>query len=298
MIHIKKLQGWAVVVAVLTVALAGPLASAQGKGRESISASPASETFRINAGDVKRDSMDIINGGDTAYDFIVYARPYSVSNEQYDPNFSDIKANTNIHKWVQFDKTRYHLKAGEKVTVTYTIRVPQNAAPGGHYGVLFAETQQRDQDATGVVRQKRVGNLVYATVNGKTTTGGTFKQFILPAWQTASPMQSSARVYNSGNVDFEAKVQTIAKDMFGRTKFTYTGDPVVLPETTRLINMHWDKAPNFGVFRVQQKVEFLGQKHENSGYVLIAPRWFVVLAAASIIGGVGYAVYSRRKRRR
>lgn len=282
------------------VLFAAPAAVAQEarEQRESITASPASVSFKIDAGDAKRDSMQIINDGDVAYDFIVYARPYSVSNERYEPNFSAITANTNVQKWVQFDKTKYHLEPGEKATVSYTIRVPADAAPGGHYGVLFAETQQRNLDATGVARQKRVGNLVYATVNGKARSGGTIKEFILPWWQTTPPLQSSARVTNTGNVDFDAQVTTIARDLFGRTKFTYTGDPIVLPGTTRLIEMPWEKAPHFGLFKVEQNVAFLDQKHQNSGYVLIAPRWFPFVVLLALAGGIGYAVSARRKSRR
>lgn len=286
----------AIVLSVFTVA---PIAGAQASkgGRESITASPSSQRFSVNAGETKRGSMQIINDGEVAYEFILYARPYSVSNEAYDPDFSTVKKNTNIQNWVQFDKTRYRLEAGQKATVEYTLRIPEAAKPGGHYGVLFAETQNDKLDTTGVARQKRVGNLIYATVNGKTISQGSVKEFILPFWQKKAPVISSARVVNSGNVDFDTDVSTIAKDMFGRTKFSYNGDPIVLPETTRLVEMNWDKAPNFGLFKVTQKISFLDQKHENGSYILIAPAWFPIAVTVALIGGAGYAARKRFKRR-
>lgn len=265
---------------------------------ESITASPSSESFSINAGDTKRSKMQIINDGQVAYDFAVYARPYSVINENYDPSFSVIKNNTNVHKWVKFDKTSYRLEPGQKAIVTYTVLVPADAAPGGHYGVIFAETQNRDIGSTGVSRQKRVGNLIYARVNGTVQESGKFLEFTLPFWQRSSPLVSSARITNTGNVDFDTAVRTVAKDIFGRTKFTYTGDPVVLPDTTRLVKMNWDKAPNFGLFRVSQNVAFLDQKHTKSGMVLLAPVWFPILLVIALTGGIVYAVLAYRKRRR
>jgi hypothetical protein len=302
--HLKIHWSSAVQIA-LVIGVAIPLLTAGGvhaqedsDARESITASPSSESFKINAGDTRRDTMLIINDGDVAYDFAVYARPYSVLNELYDPSFSVIKQNTNVHNWVQFEKTKYHLDPGQKATVNYTIKVPADAAPGGHYGVLFAETQQRGIGTTGVARQKRVGNLIYATVNGKYITSGKFDDFILPKWQKRPPFISAARVTNTGNVDFETTVSTVAKDVFGRTKFTYTGDPRVLPATTRRIEMKWDKAPSFGLFNVSQTVNFLGQTHTGSGWVLIAPTWFALLAAAIILMGVVYAVHTYRKSRR
>ena len=295
----KLLLGLVLIAGLIISAVTVPVGAQEGQqSTESITASPSSESFDINAGDTKRSSMKIINDGQVAYDFIVYARPYSVINENYDPNFSIIKTNTNVHKWVQFDKTKYRLEPGQKATVTYTILVPADAAPGGHYGVIFAETQQREIGTTGVSRQKRVGNLVYARVNGTIQESGKFIEFILPLWQRKSPVISSARVTNTGNVDFDTDVKTVAKDMFGRTKFTYTGDPVVLPGTTRLVQMNWDKAPNFGLFRVSQNVAFLDQKHANSGVILLAPVWFPILLGATLVGGIVYAVLAYRKRRR
>jgi hypothetical protein len=242
--------------------------------------------------------MKVINDGDTAYTMSVYARPYGVTNEQYYPDFTSQNVNANVYKWVQFDQTKYQVEPGQSVDVRYTLHVPTNAAPGGHYGVLFAETGADEIASTGVARKNRVGNLLYVTVNGKNIEQGVFKEFILPSWQTSAPMVSAVRLQNTGNVDFRAKVTTIAKDMFGRTKYAYTGDPIVLPETTRLADMNWTNAPNFGIFRVEQSVEFLNQKKQNSSFVLIAPKWALIVVILVIIAGVAYAFVRRRGNRR
>ena len=264
---------------------------------ERITLSPSSTTLKVDAGQTVRGSMKITNNGDVAYGFSVYARPYTVSNEQYDPDFTTQKANTSIYKWVQFDQAAYQVKPGETVEVNYAIRVPSDAAPGGHYGVLFAETDERGLEGTGVARKKRVGNLLYVTVNGVHKTAGEFQEFILPFWQNRAPLVSSARITNTGNVDFRAKVTTTAKDIFGRTKFVYNGDPIVLPETTRLVEMNWEKAPAFGLFSVRQTVEFLDQTHEDSGLVLVAPRWFPVVVALIMLVIGAYALRQKRRNR-
>lgn len=295
-----KLSMMAIIFAALCgTAFASQVFAVETNGTvEKITLSPSSRTIKQDAGGSVSGVMKIINDGDTAYDFSVYARPYSVNSETYDPNFTVVKANADLYKWVQFEKTRYSIEPGQTVEVGYTINIPQGAAPGGHYGILFAETQERELGTTGVARQKRVGMVVYATVNGEYKTSGAFKEFILPFWQTNSPMISSARVENTGNIDFRADVSTTAKDIFGRTKYSYTGDPIVLPETTRLAEMKWENAPNFGIFKVDQSVEFLDQKYQNSGYVLIAPRWAPVVLIVITAAGAAYAVLQRRANRR
>ncbi|MEB0161191.1 hypothetical protein, partial [Pseudomonas sp. AH2 (2023)] len=57
------------------------------------------------------------------------------------------------------------LNPGENVEVPYTISVPADATPGGHYSVIFAETQVAE-DTGQIARKKRVGAIVYATVDG------------------------------------------------------------------------------------------------------------------------------------
>lgn len=264
---------------------------------EKITLSPSSRDLKTDAGATVTGSMKIINNGTMAYDFTVYARPYSVSTEAYGPNFTDQKPNADLYKWVQFQQTEYSIEPGQTIEVPYTLNVPENAAPGGHYGVLFAETKEREISGTGVARQKRVGKIVYATVNGEYQTNGALKEFILPFWQTDTPLESSVRIENSGNVDFRASVSTVAKDVFGRTKFKYTGDPIVLPGTVRLAEMKWETAPNFGLYNVQQTVTFLDQKHQNSGYVLLTPIWFPIVLGIIIVAGGAHAVLQRRKHR-
>ena len=283
-------------VTVVSVVISN-VAAAADQAENSITMSPSSTTLAVDAGEVASGSMKVINEGDTPYEFNVYARPYGVTNEQYDPDFTTQNTNANVYKWVQFDQTKYRIEPGQSTEITYTIHVPTDAAPGGHYGVLFAETGANEVASTGVARKNRVGNLLYVTVNGSHIEKGRLKEFVLPSWQASAPMISSVRLQNTGNVDFRAKVTTTAKDMFGRTKYTYTGDPIVLPETTRLAEMKWESAPNFGIFKVDQSVEFLNQKQQNSSFVLIAPKWALIVVILVIVAGAAYVILRRRGNR-
>lgn len=290
--------GLAVFAAALLVAV--PVA-AQPSGQpakiEKITMVPSSVSKTINAGSTADGSLEVINSGDLAFEYRVYPSPYGVTGESYTPDFSGKFPNSDAYKWVELSRTTGRLEPGASAKIAYKLNVPANAAPGGHYGVIFAETKAAPVSGTGVARQKRVGHIMFLTVNGSIQKSGEVAGFSLPFWQKGAPLQSSVRVKNTGNVNLDTKVETIAKDIFGRTKFTYTGDAAVLRETTRLIDMNWEKAPNFGLFRVTQGVKYLGQENLHRGFVLIAPGWFLVLMVLIILGGVGYAVFERRKHR-
>ena len=280
------------------VFVAAPLAHAvETTPRESITLSPVKERYALDAGTAKADELTVVNDGETSYDFIMYARPYSVHNETYnDPDFTAQTPTTDVYKWVQFPQTKYHLEAGKTVKIPYTIRVPQNAAPGGHYGVLFAETQPTDTSGgNSVVRKKRVGMIIYATINGQFQMGGQSLGTSIPFMQFHSPLSATSRIKNTGNSDFVVSSMYRITDLFGGEKYRVDKDYAVLPQTTRLMTFTWDKSPWFGLFKVQVKTSFLDQKNDTTKLVLMVPRWLLVVAALTLAGGVIYALLRRRR---
>lgn len=265
---------------------------------ESITMSPTSRKYMVDAGKTVEDKLTIVNDGKTDYDFLVYARPYSIQNNDYsNPNFTLTPTNADLYGWVQFPQTKFHAKAGETVEVKYSVNVPAGAAPGGHYGVIFAETQPDNAQASGnsVVRKKRVGAIMYATVNGKYRNTGETAGSSIPFWQVQPPLHTTVAVKNTGNTDFANETRLTVKDVFGGVKYDAIKTYQVLPDTTRTVSLDWDKASWFGFYKVETQQKFLDQSAKNEGYVLLMPRYMpIVLLVVLIIGGL-YAYRGRRK---
>ncbi len=283
-------------VGVVAVAVVGGSVVFADEPRESIALSPVSKPYNKAAGDTFRDSVTIINDGTVGYDFLMYGRPYSVQDSTYSPNFTETPSNADAYRWVQFDKTLYHLEAGQSATVEYTVRIPVNAAPGGHYGVLFAETQPSDTAGNSVVRKKRVGTILYATIKGQYQIGGQVIGTSIPFLQNRPPLSTSTSVNNTGNADFTDSITYSASDIFGNQKYQTQKDYPVLPQTTRDIALTWDGAPWVGLYRVGVKHAYLDKTASTEGYVLILPLWLMIAAGAGLIGGILYAGIRYRKR--
>lgn len=265
---------------------------------ESITLSPVSTRFAIDAGQQRTGEMTIVNDGRTDYDFIVYARPYWVANESYDPVFTKSSKQSDAYQWVRLPQTKFHAKAGGTVKVPYTIDVPGTAAPGGHYGVIFAETQPATTSEQGnsVERKKRVGMILYASVNGQTINKGEPLGNQAQFWQIQPPMKATAKVRNDGNVDFVDKVTFAVKDMFGNPKYVVVKEYPVLPQTSRTIALEWPESPWFGLFKVEIQQKFLDKELTTSHYVLMMPRLLPVLLLVLLLIGGGYALLRRKKR--
>ena len=267
---------------------------------ESILLSPTSKRYdRIAAGSTRTDSFQIINDGKTSFNFVVYARPYSVNNESYAPDFISAAQNADAYKWVQFDKTSYFVEPGKTIEVPYTIRVPKDAAPGGHYGVLFAETQPTESaQGTSIIRKKRVGAILYATVDGNVKTSGKLQSIDAPFFQFKSPLTIRQRVSNSGNTDFQVSSNVTAKDIFGGLKYKSSKEATVLPSSTRQIINDWQDPSWIGLYKVDVSTKFLDTNSTSTHYVLLIPIWVYVTLAVLIGARVLYAVAAHRKRKK
>lgn len=261
--------------------------------RNSIVLSPVSQRFDIKAGTDATSKLTVINDGTSEEKIILYGRPYSVKSEAYQPDYESKTANTDVYQWVRFDKTTYTLQAGQSIDIPYSLHVPAGAAPGGHYGVIFVETQPKEGSSDAVIRKKRVGTIVLATVDGEVRRSGSVLGTQAAFWQTTPPLTVTNRVQSTGNTDIQAATKYTVSDVFGAVKYQATKDFTIYPGTTRRIDLTWDQAPWFGLFRATQSITVLGKETVVSHYVLIAPRWLPITLVVLLVIGV---IYGWRRR--
>lgn len=284
------------------VFLANPLANAQANQpeqessrEERITLSPAVYRPDFSAGDQAQGKLTVINDGSVDYSFVLYARPFSVTGEQYDPNYTEVNERTEAYQWVQFDRTSLNLKAGESVEVAYTITVPANAAPGGHYAVLFAETQPSG-DGSNIARKKRVGSLLYMTVDGNITRAGSLASWSVPFWQMQKPITSNVRIKNDGNVHFQANLSANYTNLFGKKRFELNQELLIMPGTTRRVPVAWENPPLFGVFKAGGTITYLDKTEElPTRWVVYMPRSLVFALSAVILLCIALAVVRKRR---
>jgi len=287
-------------VALFTVGLvSSQISAADPEVRESITLSPTSVRVQLNPGESNSGELTVINDGETNYDFVVYTRPYSVADSQYTPDFTSYRSNTDAYAWVRFDKVRYHLNPGESTKVPYTVQAPVKASPGGHYGVIFVETQPAADSSGGssISRKKRVGALLYVTVKGEYNMKGSVVGVDVSPLQFRRPLVATLSVKNEGNSDFMTAVTYRVSDVFGNVKYESQKEYPIMPDTTRTIVLEWADSPWFGVYKVAVSTSLLNQQTtQDEKIVFVAPRWLLIFVAVLVMGGVGYAILRWRKK--
>lgn len=293
----KKLFGLVLCAVIVSSLLFQPASAQQNQAnQERITLSPAVSRPELKAGETVSGTLTVINDGSTDYKFLLYARPFSVKGEQYDPNYTEVNERTEAYQWVQFDKTDLSLAAGARVKVGYTLKVPARAASGGHYAVLFAETQPPLSSAN-IARKKRVGSLLYMSVAGDIQRSGSLVDWTTKFLQTKSPLLTNARIKNDGNVHFQANLSANYTNIFGKKSFELNQQLLILPGTTRKVPVVWENSPYFGIFKAQGTISYLDKTEQlPSKYIVLLP-YPIIIGFALVVLALIAAMVLRIHRR-
>ena len=109
--------------------LAAPIPPAHAADNSSgdnvqLTLSPTSVHVDLRPGAAKTGEFKVVNSGSRPFTAKVYAAPYRVTDEDYNPAFTGGGAQTQISRWIKFSQNEYVLEPNQVVTIRYTINVP------------------------------------------------------------------------------------------------------------------------------------------------------------------------------
>lgn len=260
-----------------------------------LTVSPTSASAEVAPGASYKGEMLVINQSELDYSYKVYATPYSVNGEDYQPYFSPIKGAIDASKWFTFDSTgNAALKIGDQDTIPFTVSVPKGTLPGSYYATVFAETA--DKGSSGVVTRKRVGMVVYIRVSGAVVEKGSVAAWNV-SWIQEAPFAATVKIANEGSVYFQSKVNVVVSDLFGGKKFTYERDPNILPQKLRSMPVSWENGATFGLFKVDGTVTYLGRTDTlPTKIVFIANTPMRIVTVGMLLAFVAFVVFLSRRR--
>ncbi len=263
--------------------------------------SPAIQELKLEPGSVSKGTFNVINQGTEPFSFKVYATPYSVTGEDYTPDYNILPGAPTPITWFKFSVPASVVAPGQSVTESYTVTVPKNIQEGGYYSVGFAETLN-PKVQQGVTINERVGTLFFIQVGNNVVKKGDLINWKSKFLQEP-PLSSSFKLTNSGSIYYKAEYQYKVSDIFGSTKYYTVGQKVILPQATRKLTIPWRNSPSFGLFKVSGNVKFLDSDHKlSTKYVLImskAARLYTFIGfIAAVIIAIVLAVTRRRPGRK
>ena len=135
-------------------------------------------------------------------------------------------------------------------SLTATINVPKDAAPGGHYGVIRFTSTPPSLDGSGVSLAASIGVLVLVTVNGDVKQGLSVQELSVNrsgktgTFFESGPLEFVEKFKNTGNVHVQPVGQVSITDMFGKKLAAVNVNLPpgnILPQSTRQFRQPLDK---------------------------------------------------------
>ncbi|MBD3281196.1 hypothetical protein GF391_00430 [Candidatus Uhrbacteria bacterium] len=154
---------------------------------------------------------------------------------------------TNFSQWFDINNTSYVIDAKSTEEIEYTITVPPNAEPGGHYGALFVSLDPPDLESeeSGASLSSNTGILFLIRIAGDIFENATVESFDTNQKIFSHlPANFSLRLRNEGNVHFRPKGTMEIRNMWGSIVARVPANPrnsAVLPNSIRRINTWWAK---------------------------------------------------------
>ncbi len=239
---------------------APPRANAQAVDATSLTITPPFFTINVSPGDVWTSSIRVVNtnqGNLPVVATVMGFRPTDSKGHGMFIRLSSLASDTDaLANWITVSPSSAVVPPDGAVDIPFSITVPRNASPGGHYAGILIGTQPLDATGTMGVDGSHIGissfisALIFVTVSGDIKEAGAIQEFATdkPFYQHPN-VDFSVLFANTGNVHVRPVGQIQIYNMFGKEVGTVPinqeGDlGYVLPSSTREFDEQWQGPGN------------------------------------------------------
>ncbi len=283
----------------LSYAVSPPVFAVDDNRRESLTIAPTDQRYEVSPGDIFSGKITVLNDGTVPVKFSTFSAPFSVQTRNYDQNFTDDKAaRADAYKWIQLPQTKWDAAVRQTLNVPFTVRVPLDASPGGHYGAVIVESQPASSQEGSMVLKKQLAMKLYLTVRGNVVTQGETESISLDWFQTRTPLTATVSLTNTGNTDYVAKQLMEVSNALGNHLYRTEQEYNVMPNAPRDVSLDWRGASWLGLYKVKVTSIVLDKDAVKESYVLVTPVWFIVMVVIVCGAGVVYAIRKPRTSRK
>lgn len=301
---------WKLLTVLLTSAVISASLSSQTHAQENnkgLSITPIIFDYSLDLGQLKSGKITLTNLTNQPLEIVSEARNFTAQGEEGDVALTTENIPFSIAQWVNIEPKRVTIPPSSKLPFTFTIRVPQNAEPGGHFGsVVFATVPKKELNQTGALLSQEIGALLFTRTPGDIKEQAKIASFKTEkSFYEFGPVNFVARVQNDGNVHVKPTGEIVIKDMFGRTTKLPLVEQNVLPNAIRKISTKWTEKVLIGKYTATVTMKY-GSKNETltatTEFTAFPVRWGLValgiLLAIIFINVIITMFIVKRKRRR
>lgn len=262
----------------------------------SVTVTPPMIQLTIGPGETWASSLKIVNTN--SYDLTYYANPvdFAAEGEEGKGSFVpllDAGAPT-LGNWIEISKDPIFVPRGTSKEIPFTVRIPADAAPGGHYAAILVGTTPGDEATEGstVKISSYVSSLLFVRIKGDVDERARIREFRTASWFYQNPKATFLlRFENLGNTHLRPQGEITLYNMWGKErgrvqlsqKSTFGN---VLPESIRRFSFMWEGEESlFDIGRYSAVVTLSYGEDQKQNTSATAYFWVVPVVPVSITLG-------------
>jgi hypothetical protein len=275
----------------------------------SVSITPPLFQLTIGPGEAWASSLKIINNN--SYDESYYAQVMDMqpSGEEGASKFiplvnespEEANAPYALAHWITVSPEPIVVKAGTTASLPFTVDIPTNAEPGGHYAAILVGTQPNGVHATGTLLKvsSYVSSLMFVRIKGDVTESGRIREFFTSQSLYQTPkVDFTLRFENTGNTHVRPQGSITLYNMWGQDRgqvlINQDADGNfgnVLPQSIRKFDFSWKGDGNPFDIGLYSAVVTLAYGEGNKQNVTAKTYFWVVPVVPVAIGLVSTVLF-------
>jgi hypothetical protein len=242
-----------------------------------IKISPVKVEEIVEPGQIFEGKLKVTNESNIDKKFFVYLKDFKAGDENGSPVIIAPGSEEGYYlaSWIDITSVGIDFKAGEEKLIPYSVKIPDDAGPGGYFGGVYFGTEPPklsldggDQGA-GMSVAQQAGCLLLLRVKGEVYEEAFIREFTTDKKYYSAPfdVNFSVRVENKGNVHIKPYGAIRITDMFGREKKSVMINSErgnVLPKSIRRFTGDWGGKYGFGKYTVELGLTY-GQSEKSGG---------------------------------
>jgi hypothetical protein len=217
---------------------------------EATSISPPIIDIVSDPGTIIERSITIDNETDKERAYSVGVMNFEMTGEEGYQKFIPVEADKSIDLagWIRYNEDKIIVQPKSAKKFIFTINIPQDADPGGHYASIYFSTGATGTDEnkeSGVGVQAQINSLILLQVSGEVKESAEIDNFNLEnngSLLSGLPVKFIYRINNQGNVHIRPEGNIEIKNIFGKRTVLLDANPKnnrVLPQNIRKIESQW-----------------------------------------------------------
>ncbi len=228
-----------------------PVASVLAQGAVTLSVSPTLFEMSASPGQEWKSNVRVINVNDfdlTVYpDVVNFAPKGEAGDGLFLPIFESETQGKTLAEWVDISRNPIVIPRQQSVDIPFTVMVPADANPGGHFAAILVSTKPPtiDPGVPRVQTSQMVTSLFFVRIAGEVNESGSIREFITTkSFLTKPEATFELRFENNGNVHLQPQGDIRIYNMWGQdrgvipiNRQSHFGN--VLPNSIRKFNFVW-----------------------------------------------------------